>query len=127
MFQITPSVWAPTPVRQPGGGARTRRAACLLVLVALCLTPAMATEEPKYTAHLSEGAFELRQYAPYLVAETAVAGDMDAASNQGFRNIADFIFGNNQAPGQSGSAKIAMTAPVTVEPRAASRMQRSTI
>ena len=86
--------------------------------------PAMATEEPKFTAHLTEGAFELRQYAPFLVAETAVAGDMDAASSQGFRAIADFIFGNNQAPGQSGSAKIAMTAPVTVEPRAADTPMR---
>ena len=86
--------------------------------------PAMATEEPKFTAHLTEGAFELRQYAPFLVAETAVAGDMEAASNQGFRAIADFIFGNNQAPGQSGSAKIAMTAPVTVEPRAADTPMR---
>ena len=84
----------------------------------------MATEEPKFTAHLTEGAFELRQYAPFLVAETAVAGDMDAASSQGFRAIADFIFGNNQAPGQSGSAKIAMTAPVTVEPRAADTPMR---
>ena len=34
------------------------------------------------------------------------------------RAIADFIFGNNKAPGQSASAKIAMTAPVTVQPRA---------
>ena len=77
-----------------------------------------ATEEPKYSVLLKEDAFELRQYAPQLVAETVVNGDMDAASSQGFRAIADFIFGNNKAPGQSASAKIAMTAPVTVQPRA---------
>ena len=77
-----------------------------------------ATEEPKYSVLLKEDAFELRQYAPQLVAETAVNGDMDAASSQGFRAIADFIFGNNKAPGQNASAKIAMTAPVTVQPRA---------
>ena len=77
-----------------------------------------ATEEPKYNVLLKEDAFELRQYAPQLVAETAVNGDMDSASSQGFRAIADFIFGNNKAPGQNTSAKIAMTAPVTVQPRA---------
>jgi hypothetical protein len=77
-----------------------------------------ATEEPKYSVLLKEDAFELRQYAPQLVAETAVNGDMDSASSQGFRAIADFIFGNNKAPGQNTSAKIAMTAPVTVQPRA---------
>ena len=76
-----------------------------------------ATEEPKYNVLLKEDAFELRQYAPQLLAETAVNGDMDSASSQGFRTIADFIFGNNKAPGQNTSAKIAMTAPVTVQPR----------
>ena len=55
-----------------------------------------ATEEPKYSVLLKEDAFELRQYAPQLVAETAVNGDMDSASSQGFRAIADFIFGNNK-------------------------------
>ena len=50
------------------------------------------TEEPKYSVLLKEDAFELRQYAPQLVAETVVNGDMDAASSQGFRAIADFIF-----------------------------------
>ena len=76
-----------------------------------------ATEEPKYSVLLKEDAFELRQYAALILAETAVNGDMDSASSQGFRAIADFIFGNNKAPGQNTSAKIAMTAPVTVQPR----------
>jgi hypothetical protein len=51
-----------------------------------------------------------------LIAETTVEGDMDEASNKGFRLIADFIFGNNQAMQAAVSEKIAMTAPVTVEP-----------
>jgi hypothetical protein len=42
---------------------------------------------------------------------------MDEASNRGFRRIADYIFGNNQAAQGGTSAKIAMTAPVTVEPQ----------
>lgn len=44
---------------------------------------------------------------------------MDAASNKGFRAIADYIFGNNVAAGAApakGAEKIAMTAPVALEP-----------
>ncbi len=88
-----------------------------LVLMFFWAGHAMAAEEPKYEVLLSEGAFEVRKYAPQLIAETVVAGDMDEASNKGFRLIADFIFGNNQAPNAAASEKIAMTAPVTIEPQ----------
>jgi len=77
----------------------------------------MAIEEPKYEVLLTDGAYEIRKYAPYLVAETLVEGDMDEASSKGFRLIADYIFGNNQAASSSTSEKIAMTAPVTLEPQ----------
>ena len=77
----------------------------------------MAIEEPRFTSIFKAGSFEVRQYAPMLVAETVVDGDMDEASNRGFRKIADFIFGNNQSAQTGGSAKIAMTAPVTQEPQ----------
>ena len=88
-----------------------------VLLLTVC--QAMAIEEPKFALLSKDGAIELRQYAPFLIAETVVEGDMDEASNRGFRLIADFIFGNNQAAGESGSsAKIAMTAPVTVAPDA---------
>jgi hypothetical protein len=66
---------------------------------------------------ISQAPFELRHYAPTLIAQTIVNGDMDEASNKGFRLIADFIFGNNLAAGSDQAAKIAMTAPVTVEPQ----------
>jgi hypothetical protein len=79
----------------------------------------MAVEEPKYKVLRTDGDTEVRLYAPMLVAEVAVAGDMDEASNKGFRLIADYIFGNNLSPAAAGSAKIAMTAPVTVEPQSA--------
>jgi hypothetical protein len=52
-----------------------------------------------------------------LIAQTVVSGDMDEASNKGFRLIADFIFGNNLAADSEQAAKIAMTTPVTVEPQ----------
>ena len=78
---------------------------------------AMAIEEPSFKVISKTGTFEIRQYAPMLVAETTVEGDMDEASNRGFRRIADYIFGNNQAAQGGNAAKIAMTAPVTVEPQ----------
>jgi len=71
---------------------------------------AMATEEPKYTVLEKEPPFEVRSYAPMIVAEVQVNGDLDDASSQGFRLIAAYIFGQNQV-----NEKIAMTAPVTVE------------
>jgi hypothetical protein len=75
----------------------------------------MAIEEPKYEIIQIDGAFEIRKYTSMLVAETFTDGDMDEASNKGFRLIADFIFGNNQAVDSNTNSKIAMTAPVTVE------------
>lgn len=69
----------------------------------------MATEEPKYTVLEKEPPFEIRVYAPMIVAEVQVEGDLDGASSQGFRLIASYIFGQNQV-----SEKIAMTTPVTV-------------
>ena len=79
----------------------------------------MAIEEPKFEVLLTDGPFEIRKYAPYIVAETWVDGDMDEASSKGFRLIADYIFGNNQAVSSASNEKIAMTAPVTIEPQSA--------
>ena len=92
-------------------------ASITLGLGLLWITPAMAIEEPKYEVIVSDAQFEVRHYAPVLIAETIVEGDMDAASSKGFRLIADFIFGNNLSSDTDKKAKIAMTAPVTVEPQ----------
>jgi len=90
-----------------------------LLALGLLGTPAMATEEPAFELVAKHDHIELRRYPALIVAETFVEGDMDAASGKGFRAIADYIFGNNVAAGSApdkGSAKIAMTAPVTLEP-----------
>lgn len=82
----------------------------------LSSSTAMAVEEPPFQSLVKDGAFELRRYPALVVAETVVKGDMDAASNQGFRRIADYIFGNNAATTPDKKTTIAMTAPVAVEP-----------
>ena len=92
-------------------------ASITLGLGILWITPAMAIEEPKYEVIVSDAQFEVRHYAPVLIAETIVEGDMDAASSKGFRLIAEFIFGNNLSSDTDKKSKIAMTAPVTVEPQ----------
>lgn len=107
----------------------TRVATSTAVLIGLLWTNSlMATEEPKFDLLLKEDDLEVRRYAPQIIAETFVDGDMDSASSRGFRLIADYIFGNNQKAGiamtvpvvvepAAGSEKIAMTAPVSIEPQ----------
>ncbi len=80
----------------------------------------MATEEPKFDILTKDGDFELRQYAPMVVAETLVSGSQDDASSQGFRIIAGYIFGDNKRAG-AGAEKIAMTAPVLLEKQSAAQ------
>ena len=96
---------------------RSYLASLVLGLGLIWIKPAMAIEEPKYEVVTADAQFEVRHYAPILIAETIVEGDMDAASSKGFRLIADFIFGNNQQADSDKKSKIAMTAPVTVEPQ----------
>lgn len=74
----------------------------------------MAIEEPSYTVLSQVEDFELRRYDEQLVAQTWVSGDQDTASRQGFKILADYIFGNNTAP-SGESSKISMTAPVTMQ------------
>lgn len=91
------------------------------LIILLFANLAMAIEEPKFTVIEKSGDFELRSYAPRVVAETLVDGSLDEASGVGFSLIADYIFGNNtsRSLGNSGgSEKISMTAPVTMAPKA---------
>ncbi|MEC8025509.1 MAG: heme-binding protein [Myxococcota bacterium] len=76
-----------------------------------------ATEEPTFTVVQSYDQWELRQYAPTLEAQVEVRGVFRSAVSQGFRLLADFIFGNNVSPTGNGAQKIAMTAPVSAAPR----------
>ncbi len=49
-------------------------------------------EEPSYTVVEKRDGYELRDYAPYIVAEVEVTGTRDQSMNQGFRLLADYIF-----------------------------------
>lgn len=75
----------------------------------------MAVDEPAYQVISAEAPFEHRRYADFVVAETRLSGDFDAASQTGFRRIAAYIFGDNTTT-DGTNRKIAMTAPVTVAP-----------
>ncbi|WP_372749419.1 heme-binding protein [Litorivivens sp.] len=67
----------------------------------------MAVEEAEYTVVVDEKPFELRQYAPHILAETLVDGDFEAAGNEAFGRLFRYISGNNEA-----QQKVAMTSPV---------------
>ena len=70
----------------------------------------VAYETPDYRVVDMLGQIEVREYAPYLVAETLVDARREQAGNEGFRILAKYIFGGNQP-----ARRIAMTAPVSQE------------
>jgi len=70
----------------------------------------MANEEAPYTVIKTEDIFELREYAPQVLAEIIVDGDLEGAGNKAFRPLFRYISGDNKSRG-----KIAMTAPVSQE------------
>ncbi|MDX2112300.1 MAG: heme-binding protein [Alphaproteobacteria bacterium] len=65
-------------------------------------------ETPNYKVSERDGAFEIREYAPALMAEVRTQGDRGEAVSDGFRILAAYIFGKNEP-----AAKVAMTSPVT--------------
>jgi SOUL heme-binding protein len=89
---------------------RPGRLAALLLALALgsLAMPSRATEEPDYQVVRQLAKIEVRQYAPYAVAEVVVAGPSEEAGNQAFPILAGYIFGKNK-----GDKTFAMTAPVT--------------
>ncbi len=81
----------------------------LLLAIALCdaSMPTHSIEEPAYEITVKISDIELRQYAPYVVAEVLMTGSATEAGNNAFRILAGYIFGKNK-----GANKLAMTAPV---------------
>ena len=81
-----------------------------LVLATALLVPlaSLAIEEPAYEVVKTLDKVEIRQYAPYVVAEVLIAASAEDAGNQAFPILAGYIFGKNE-----GERKMEMTAPVT--------------
>ena len=94
----------------------------LILVVGVLAGPVMSNvEKPDYKVIQSEQNIEIRQYEPMIIAEVEVDGKREDAIRDGFRLIADYIFGNNTveqnismtAPvQQKENQKIAMTSPV---------------
>lgn len=85
-----------------------RAAPFAAVVAALASPAAMAIEEPAFKLLTQDGAFELREYPAYIVAETRVEASFTDAGNAAFQRLFRYISGNNVS-----RQKIAMTAPVT--------------
>ncbi len=95
--------------------------------------PVLNIEEPKYALVSEVNGYEIREYAPYIIAETTISGaeNRDDAAQKGFPVVAGYIFGDNTKKDkiamtvpvnteESTSEKISMTAPVNTEEEAES-------
>ena len=82
-------------------------ASFLTIILLLAGDLAVATEEPEYEVLRKTDAYEIRKYAPYIVAEVDVEGDAGSAGGKAFRILAGYIFGDNQ-----DDERMNMTAPV---------------
>ncbi|HRD37207.1 MAG TPA: heme-binding protein [Bacteroidia bacterium] len=69
------------------------------------------TEMQNYQVLKKYKGFEVRMYPPAVFASVTKQGEMMDIGNQGFRDLAGYIFGDNQE-----GNKIAMTAPVYINP-----------
>jgi hypothetical protein len=89
------------------------------------------SQEPDYELERRIGELEIRRYAPRVIAETLVdeESDWQAARSEGFKRLANYIFGGNTrqetlemtspvgtSEERGGSSeRLAMTSPVTTE------------
>jgi SOUL heme-binding protein len=85
-----------------------RRSLWLWLALALMPFSSQAIEEPDYEVVRTIDKVEVRQYAPYVVAEVVLQTSASDAGSQAFPILAGYIFGKNK-----GERTFAMTAPVT--------------
>jgi effector-binding domain-containing protein len=82
-----------------------------VVAIMIGVMDAMAIEEAKYNVVEKDNRFEVRDYAPHILAETIVEGDLEEAGNKAFKRLFRYISGDNRS-----RKKVAMTAPVSQQP-----------
>lgn len=83
-------------------------AAMLIIMGAI---DAMAIEEAQYQVIKKDNKFEIRDYAPHIIAETVVQGNIKDAGDIAFKKLFGYISGDNRS-----RDKVSMTAPVSQKP-----------
>ena len=78
-------------------------------------------DEPNYQVLNDYDNIQIRQYPPLLVAQTQVTGDYKTSGKQGFKRLAGYIFGDNQA-----QQTIEMTTPVMQEQKESEFIEMTT-
>jgi len=91
---------------------RTVRVLFAVAFIIIGATEVVAIEEAEYKVVEKEGRFEIRDYAPHILAETIVESDIEGAGNKAFQRLFGYISGANRS-----KEKVAMTAPVSQEPK----------
>ena len=105
------------PRRLPRPASQALLALAAGLLTTSCSMVGIRTvEEAPYDVVSQEGAFEIREYHPIVVAETTVEADYDEAGNKAFRRLFRYISGKNET-----RTSIAMTAPVLADPGATTK------
>ena len=85
--------------------------ATMLMFSTACSVIGVETvEEAPFQSVLKDNEFEIRDYAPYVVAQTRVESNYKEAGNTAFKKLFAYISGENEA-----SSKIEMTSPVIAE------------
>jgi len=110
-------------LRRLGRIAMGTMAVIVVVLVcAWCMVGYASTkgiEKPKYEVLSKADGYEIREYAAYIRAEVTLPGKYRETLDGGFRQVADYIFGNN-----TKREDIPMTAPVLSEKSAAKESEK---
>lgn len=90
-----------------------RKTIILMVIISVLIGAGrtMAVEEADYRVIWQSKPFEVRDYAPHIVAETIVEGNLENAGNRAFKALYGYISGENRS-----ITKITMTAPVSQQP-----------
>lgn len=89
---------------------------CITMIIAALSTAMLAggcgvaIEMAKYEVVSKDENYEIREYAPFVIAETVVDGSLEDAGNKAFNRLFGYISGKNRSQG-----KIAMTSPVSQE------------
>lgn len=91
---------------------RSIRIILAAAVIIIGVIDAMAIEEATYKVVKKDNKFEIRDYAPHILAETVVEGNFEEAGNKAFNVLFGYISGDNRS-----REKLAMTAPVSQEPK----------